>query len=84
MTTASVGAGAAIWRAFLAANPHPELKDQDNYCRQALKQLQTARKAGHLQGSLDAEALARQAGGFARFGDPVRLGPVRVSIYRSR
>src|SRR5262249_37843569 len=54
-------------------NPHPELKDHDEYRQQALQQLRAARKAGHLTGSLDLQQLAQQAGAFARFGDPVRL-----------
>jgi uracil-DNA glycosylase family 4 len=56
---------------FLDACPLAELHGRDAFRGICLRELQAARKAGHLAaGGLDPAALARRAGAFARFADP--------------
>ncbi len=57
--------------AFLSATPLAGLPSHGPEFRQlALRDLRAARQRGLLAGALDATALARQAGQFARFADP--------------
>jgi uracil-DNA glycosylase family 4 len=59
---------------FLDACPLAELHGKAPFRQACLRELQAARKAGHLEaGALDPAALARQAGAFARFSDPAAL-----------
>jgi uracil-DNA glycosylase family 4 len=62
-------------RAFLDAAPLGNLPGHGSEFRQeCLRQLRAARKVGLLHtGSLNAEALAREVGAFARFADPRHL-----------
>jgi serine/threonine protein kinase len=61
-------------RAFLDDMPLPDLPGAGKEFRQqCLRQLRAARKAGLFDGALDAEALARLAGEFARFANPEAL-----------
>ncbi|HYT90139.1 MAG TPA: serine/threonine-protein kinase [Gemmataceae bacterium] len=62
-------------RAFLDATPLANLPGHGpDFRTTCLKELRAARKAGRLlEGSLDPAALAREAGHFARFGDPESL-----------
>jgi serine/threonine protein kinase len=62
-------------QAFLDATPLPGLAGgSPEFCHQALRQLQAARKAGVLtRGNLEPKQLAQQAGAFARFGDPTSV-----------
>jgi uracil-DNA glycosylase family 4 len=59
---------------FLDACPLAELQGKGPFRQACLRELQAARKAGHLAaGALDPANLAREAGAFARFSDPTGL-----------
>jgi uracil-DNA glycosylase family 4 len=59
---------------FLAACPLAELHGKGPFRQACLRELQAARKAGHLTGgAVDPAGLAREAGAFARFADPTSL-----------
>src|ERR1022692_252809 len=61
-------------RAFLDAAPLRELAGKKAFRQKCLEELRAARKAGALtKGSLDHQQLAKEAGAFARFGDPTAL-----------
>ncbi|MFO0841373.1 MAG: hypothetical protein U0797_03095 [Gemmataceae bacterium] len=60
--------------AFLRVTPLAGLPSHPpEFRQQALRDLRAAQKAGALGGPLDPQALARDAGPFARFGDPRTL-----------
>jgi serine/threonine protein kinase len=58
---------------FLDSVPLSELVTNAQVRQECLRELQAARKAGLFGGPLDPEALARDAGSFARFDDPHTL-----------
>ncbi len=59
---------------FLAACPLAEMQGKGPFRQACLRELQAARKAGHLAGgALEPAALAREAGAFARFADQTSL-----------
>jgi serine/threonine protein kinase len=61
-------------RAFFDAHPLLDSRGRDDMKKICLADLRAARKAGLLGGELnDPQALAREAGEFARFSDPLRL-----------
>jgi hypothetical protein len=61
-------------QAFLTATPLAGLPSHGpEFRQQALQQIQSARKAKLLSGTLAPQELARQAGALARFADPTRL-----------
>jgi serine/threonine protein kinase len=61
-------------QAFLEAAGPQTAPQREEVRRRCLDELRAARKAGHLlEGSLAAEQLAREAGAFAAFSDPVKL-----------
>src|SRR5262249_39959128 len=55
---------------FLDSVPLSELVTNAQVRQECLRELQAARKAGLFGGPIDPEALARDAGSFARFDDP--------------
>jgi serine/threonine protein kinase len=66
---------------FLRSTPFPGIDGKKNFRQQCLRELQAARKAGVLTGgSLNPQELAREAGSFARFGDPQSLLDAEMRI----
>jgi hypothetical protein len=67
-------------RALLEQIGPKESGEAAAYRQTCLRELKAARKAGHLQDGFDAQALAREAGNLARFGEPDRLLEAERSI----